>query len=51
GSAAIASMYNNTCQHDLSIPKGRYYLTDARFVACNALLVPYRSVHYYLAEW
>lgn len=51
GSAADASLYNDARQHDLSIPEGRYYLADAGFGACDALLVPYRGVRYHLAEW
>ena len=51
GSAADASLYNDAHQHDLSIPEGRYYLTDEGFGACDALLVPYRGIRYHLAEW
>jgi hypothetical protein len=51
GSVADASMYNNARRHDLSIPKGRYYLAKAGFGACDALLVPYQGVRYHLAEW
>ena len=33
------------------MPEGKYYLADAGYPTCNQLLVPYRSVHYHLAEW
>jgi hypothetical protein len=51
GSAADASVFNDARQSDLTIPAGRYYLADAGFGACDALLVPYQGVCYHLAEW
>jgi len=37
--------------HDLSIPEGKYYLADAGYPLCDALLVPFRGVRYHLREW
>lgn len=51
GSAADSTMYHDARLTDLPIPHGKYYLADAGFPACDALLVPYRGVRYHLAEW
>ena len=51
GSAADAAVYNDARQSDLTIPEGKYYLADAGFGSCDALLVPFRGVRYHLAEW
>jgi hypothetical protein len=51
GCAADASMYNDARLSDLAIPEGKYYLADAGFGMCDSLLIPYRGVHYHLAEW
>jgi hypothetical protein len=51
GSTSDSTIYNNARLTDLYIPHGRYYLADAGFGICSALLVPYRSVRYHLAEW
>lgn len=51
GSATDARVYEDARDHDLQIPDGKYYLADAGFPLCPQLLVPYRSVHYHLAEW
>jgi len=51
GSAADATMYNDACLSDLTIPPGKFYLADAGFGICDSLLVPYRGVRYHLAEW
>src|SRR6266576_6376949 len=51
GSAADARVYQDAIDTDLKIPEGWYYLADAGFPHCNQLLVPYRGVHYHLAEW
>lgn len=51
GSAADAAVYENARQTDLTVLAGKYYLADAGFGACDALLVPYRKVRYHLAEW
>lgn len=51
GAAADSWIYALARQMDFRIPAGRYYLGDAGFGTCDALLVPYRSVRYHLAEW
>jgi hypothetical protein len=51
GSAADASMYTHLWYTNLCISEGKYYLADAGFGICDALLVPYRGVQYHLAEW
>ena len=51
GSAADATMYAHSRLVDLTIPEGKFYLADAGFGICDALLVPYRGVRYHLAEW
>lgn len=51
GSAADATMYSRSRLTDLTIPNGKFYLVDAGFGICDALLVPYRGVRYHLAEW
>jgi hypothetical protein len=51
GSAADAAVFNNARQTDLTVLPGKFYLADAGFGACDALLIPYRRVRYHLAEW
>ena len=51
GSAADGRLWENARQSDLRIPHGRYYLADAGFPSCDALMVPYRGVRYHLKEW
>jgi hypothetical protein len=51
GSAADAVIYDNARHTDLTVLAGKYYLADVGFGACDALLIPYRCVHYHLAEW
>jgi len=51
GSAADSRIYEDARSKDLMIPKGKYYLADAGFPACDALLVPYQGVRYHLKEW
>lgn len=51
GSAADSQILDNARQTDFRIPAGRYYLADAGFPICNALMVPYRGVRYHLREW
>jgi hypothetical protein len=50
GSAADATMYMHSHLMDFMIPEGKFYLADAGFALCDALLVPYRGVRYHLAE-
>ena len=51
GSTADAKLWHDAHTHDLEIPQGKYLLADAGFGTCDALLVPYRGVHYHLKEW
>jgi hypothetical protein len=51
GSAADAAVYDDARQTDLTVLAGKFYLADAGFGACDALLIPYRRVRYHLAEW
>lgn len=51
GSAADSHVFDNACRTNFPIPPGRYYLADAGFPLCDALLVPYRGVRYHLKEW
>ena len=51
GSTHDLTLFHNAHQTDLCIPEGKYYLADAGFALSDALLVPYQSVRYHLAEW
>ena len=51
GSATDARIWEDAVEHDLIIPVGKYFLTNAGFPLCDQLLIPYRGVHYHLAEW
>jgi hypothetical protein len=51
GSAADSTIFDDARGKDFSIPKGKFYLGDAGFPCCDALLVPYRGVRYHLREW
>lgn len=51
GSAADSRVFENACREDFRIPDRRYYLANAGYGNCDALLVPYRSVRYHLKEW
>jgi hypothetical protein len=51
GSAPDAAVYDDACQTDLTVLAGKFYLADAGFGACDALLIPHCCVHYHLAEW
>ena len=51
GSAADSRIFDNARDQDFRIPDGRYYLADAGYANCDALLVPYRGVRYHLKEW
>ena len=44
GSAADSRVYDDARASDFNIPKARYYLADAGYANCDALLVPYRGV-------
>ena len=51
GSTADSCVFDNARNEDFRIPNGRYYLADAGYANCNALIVPYRRVRYHLKEW
>ena len=51
GSAADATVWMNARLMDLPILADKFYLADAGFGACDALLTPYHGARYHLAEW
>ena len=51
GSAADGALFLSSCFNDLTIPTGKFYLANAGFGTCDALLVPYHGVQYHLIEW
>ena len=51
GSAADSRIFDDAHADNFTIPEGRYYLADAGYANCDALLVPYRGVRYHLKEW
>jgi hypothetical protein len=51
GSAADSTIFDDCRANDFAVPKGKFYLGDAGFPSCDALLVPYRGVRYHLREW
>lgn len=51
GSAADSQIFDNARRTDFPIAPGTYYLGNAGFPLCDALLVPYHSVRYHLKEW
>lgn len=51
GSACDSAVFEDARSSDFPIPPGKYYLADAGYATCNALLTPYRGVRYHLKEW
>src|SRR5882724_9586980 len=51
GSASNGGVFHDAHVHDLVIPAGKYYLEDAGYPICDALMVPFRGVRYHLREW
>jgi hypothetical protein len=51
GSATDARIYEDACSFDFHTPAGKYFLGDAGYPLHPGLLVPYRNMHYHLAEW
>ena len=51
GSAADSHIFESARREDFRIPDGQYYLADAGYGNCDALLIPYRGVRYHLKEW
>jgi hypothetical protein len=51
GSVSDGALWEDARSTDFPISPGKYYLADAGFPSCNALLVPYRGTRYHLKEW
>jgi len=51
GSVADSTMFYDARMTDLHIPADKYYLADAGFSICDALIIPKCGVWYHLAEW
>ena len=51
GSATDLTMFYDARMTDLHIPEDKYYLADAGFPICDALLISKHGVQYHLAEW
>src|ERR1700730_12110591 len=51
GSASDSCVFEDAVSRGFTVPNGRYYLADAGYANCDALLVPYRGVRYHLREW
>ena len=51
GSASDSHVFECARETSFVIPNGWYYLADAGFPLCDALLVPYRGKRYHLKEW
>lgn len=51
GSASDSFVFEEARGASLTVPPGKYFLADAGFPSCDALLVPYRNVRYHLREW
>lgn len=51
GSAADSRVFDDARRTDFAIAPGTYFVADAGFPSCDALLVPYRGVRYHLQEW
>jgi hypothetical protein len=51
GSISDSALFEEARARGLAVPEGKYYLADAGFAGCDALLVPYRGVRYHLREW
>jgi hypothetical protein len=51
GSVADALVYQDAQMYNMTIPEGKYYLTDAGYLSSQGLLISYHGVHYHLAEW
>jgi hypothetical protein len=50
GTSSDATHFIDAHTSDLRVPLGSY-LADAGFAACDSLIIPYRWVHYHLAQW
>lgn len=50
GSAADERVFEYAREHDFAILEGWFYLGDAGYPSCAAVLVPYRGICYHLKE-
>jgi hypothetical protein len=51
GSASDGRVFQDARTTVFHVLKGKFYLGDAGYPNCNALLVPYHGVRYHLKEW
>lgn len=51
GSTSDSRVFEDARNSDFRIPLVRYYLGDAGYANSDAIMVPYRGVHYHLKEW
>jgi hypothetical protein len=51
GSVADSVLWEDARSSNFPISPGTYYLADAGFPSCDALLVPYQNTRYHLKEW
>jgi len=51
GSASDGGVFHDAHVHDFEIPDGKYYLADAGYPICDAVLEPFHGVWYHLREW
>lgn len=51
GSTADSTMFQDARVTDFRVPVGKYYLADAGFPTCDALVIPIRGPRYHLQEW
>ena len=47
----MGGVFHDARVHDLVILSGKYYLADAGYPICDALLVPFHGVWYHPWEW
>jgi hypothetical protein len=48
GSASDGQVFEDAHCTDFAARPGKYFLADAGFPTCNALLIPYRGIQYHL---
>jgi hypothetical protein len=51
GSAADGRVFDNARRESLAVSPGTYFLADAGFPTCDALMIPYKGERYHLKEW
>lgn len=50
-SVADSVLWRDVVENNIKVPISRYFLGDAGFASCNALLVPHCGMCYNLKEW